>query len=75
MCDKALLENGRTLKSLSDCYKNQELCNKTVELALEFVSECYKTQKMCDKVVDTHPPTIKFVPECVIEQFIDVFCI
>ena len=23
MCDKAILENGGTLKSVSDCYKNQ----------------------------------------------------
>ena len=43
MCDKATLENGGTLKSVPDCYKNQEMHNKAV---------------------DTHPPTIKFVPEC-----------
>ena len=27
MCDKAFIENGRTLKSVRYCYKNQEMCN------------------------------------------------
>ena len=48
MCGKAIVENGGTLKSVLDCYKNQEMCNKAVENyshALEFVLECYKTQK------------------------------
>ena len=42
------------LKSVPDCYKNQEMCNKDVDNyphALEFVPQCYKTQKMCDKEV------------------------
>ena len=53
MCDNAILENGGTLKLVPDCYKNQEMCTKTVENyphVLEFFSECYKTQKMCDKL-------------------------
>ena len=29
--DKAILENGRTLKSVPDCYKNQEMRNKAVD--------------------------------------------
>ena len=40
MCDKAVLENGRQLKSVPDCYKNQEMCNKAVDNyphILEFV--------------------------------------
>ena len=72
MCDKAILEFGRTLKSLPnrllqivpDCYKNQEMCNKAVDNyphALQFVPECYETQKMWDKAVDVHPSTTKFV--------------
>ena len=39
MCDKAILENGGTLKSVPDCYKKQEMCNKVVANyphALEF---------------------------------------
>ena len=47
MCDKAILENSRTLKSVPDCYKNQQMCDKTVDNyshALEFAPECYKTQ-------------------------------
>ena len=31
MCDKAILGNGGTLKSVSDCYKNQEMYNKAVD--------------------------------------------
>ena len=31
ICDKANLENGRTLKSVPDYYKNQEMCNKAVD--------------------------------------------
>ena len=52
MSDKAIPGNGGTLKSVSDYYKNQEICNKAVNNyphALEFVPECYKTQNMCDK--------------------------
>ena len=46
MCDKAILENTKTLKSVPDCYKNQEMCNKAIDScshALEFVPECYRT--------------------------------
>ena len=31
MCDKTILENGGTLKSVPDCYKNQEMCNEAVD--------------------------------------------
>ena len=40
--DKAILENGGTLKSVSYSYKNQEMCNKEIYIypnALEFVPE------------------------------------
>ena len=52
MCHKAILKNGGTLESVSDCYKNQEICNKAADNyphALEFVREYYKTQEICDK--------------------------
>ena len=71
MRDKAILENGGTLKSVPDCYKNQEMCNKAANNyphALELALEWYKTQKICDKVVDTYPSTIKFVLECFMTQ-------
>ena len=48
MCDKAILETGTTLKSVSDCCKNQEMCNKAVNNylhALGFVSNCYIDSK------------------------------
>ena len=49
---KLLYTNDGTLKSVPDCYKNQETCNKTVENyphALEFFPECYRTHKICNK--------------------------
>ena len=67
MCDKAILENGGTLNSVPDCYKNQEISNKAVNdypHALEFVSEYYKSQNMCNQAVDTYHYTIKFVSKC-----------
>ena len=54
-CDKAVLENGGTLTSIPDCYKNQEMCNNRVDNyphALEFVPDCFMTQDMCDKAVN-----------------------
>ena len=65
--DKAILENGGTLKSVPDRYKNQEMYNNAVDNyphALEFVPECFMTQEMCDKAVNTHSSTIELVPEC-----------
>ena len=47
--EKAILENGRILKPVPDCYKNKEICNKAVDNyphALEFAPGCYKTQRM-----------------------------
>ena len=41
MCNKAILENGGTLKSVPGCYRNQEMRNKAVDNsphALEFVA-------------------------------------
>ena len=52
MCDKTILKNSGTLKSFPECYKNQEMRNKTDDnylYALECVSGWYKTRKMCDK--------------------------
>ena len=44
MCNKAILGNRGTLKSIADCYKNHEICNKVIDNychALEFVPESY----------------------------------
>ena len=43
MCDKTVLENHGTWKSVPQCYKNQEMCNKVVDNyphSLKFVPEC-----------------------------------
>ena len=64
---KLVLEHSRTLDSVLDWYKNEEMCDETADNypdALEFVPGWFKTQKMCDKVVNTHPFLIKVLPKC-----------
>ena len=42
ICDKAILENGGTLKFIPDCYKNKKMCDKAVESyphVIEFISD------------------------------------
>ena len=34
-CDRVILKNGATLKSASNCYKNQGMCNKAVDNYLD----------------------------------------
>ena len=49
MCNKAILENGGTLKSVPDCYKSQQMCDKAADNyhhALKFVPNCYMTHFM-----------------------------
>ena len=53
-CDKAILENGGTLKSVPDCFKDQQLCDKAVD---------NYSHTLGDKVADTHPSTIQLVLE------------
>ena len=31
MCDKVILENGRTLMVVLNCYKNERMCNEGVD--------------------------------------------
>ena len=31
MCDKAVVENGGTLKFVPDSYKNQNMCNQSAD--------------------------------------------
>ena len=55
MCDEATLKKIRTLKSVSDCYQNQEMCTKVIDSyphALEFVPKYPMAQEMCDKAVN-----------------------
>ena len=64
MCNRATLENGRTLESVPNQYKTQQMWNKAVNNyahALKPVLDWYKTQGMCIKAVDNNPSTIKYV--------------
>ena len=52
ICDRSILENGGTLKSVPYCYKKQEMYNNTVDNylhALEFVSGCFMAQECVTK--------------------------
>ena len=64
MCNRATLENGRTLESVPNQYKTQQMWNKAVNNyahALKPVPDWYKTQEMCIKAVDNNPSTVKYV--------------
>ena len=50
-----VIENGEMLDSVSDCCKNQQMCDKAVNThpsTIQFVPECYKTQEISDKTVN-----------------------
>ena len=71
MCNKATSENGGTLNSAPDSYKNQAMSNNVVDRylhLLKFFSEYFMPQKMCDKAVNTYLSTIGFVPQCFMTQ-------
>ena len=67
MCDEVvILQNGGILMLILDCYKDQNMCNKTLDNydhALGSVCDCSKTQNICDKVVSTYPSLIQLVPD------------
>ena len=49
MCDKVILESGRTLMFVPDCYKITKMRNKINDNyahVLEFVPDCYQTYKL-----------------------------
>ena len=82
MCNKAILENGGTLESVPDCYKNQEMCNKAVDnypYTSKFVPNCYKTQKrvimLSILILLQYNLFLNVIrlKKCVIKQFIDVY--
>ena len=68
------------LESVSDCYKNQQMCDEAIDnypYVLKFVPDCYMMQKMCDKAVNTYHSTKQFLDairltKCVIKLLIDV---
>ena len=61
-----ILENGGTLKSFPDSYKNKQMCSKAFDNSAhisEFVFDCHENQKICNKTLNTYPSAIQFVPE------------
>ena len=65
MRDKVIIENGGTLRFVSDCYKDKKKkCDNAYDNyahTLRIVSECYKTYKMCNKAVSTYLSATQFV--------------
>lgn len=67
MCDKYILENVKTFKSVPNWYKNQKLCNQAVDSyahALKFILECYKSHKKCDNAANRFIFIFDSVPNC-----------
>ena len=62
---------------ISDHFKTQEMCNKTVEVdtwELKDVPNHFKTQEMCNKAVGYYLFSLQFVPDWfVTQQQIDVW--
>ena len=66
MCDQSILENGGTLESVLDCYKNQEMRNKAVNrcfFVFNSISVQYKTEEKCDRVVFEDLFSMRYVPD------------
>ena len=63
MYDKAILENGGTLKFGLTATKIKKCVIKQLILPSLFLNSI-RLKTMCNKAVDTYPSTIKFVPEC-----------
>ena len=55
MCNEAVVENGGASKFVPDNYKNQKMCNQTVNNYADALEYVFKTQEMFDKAVDTCP--------------------
>ena len=64
MCNKAILENGATLKSVPDCYKmyTNTAFNKYF-LAFFYIPDWYKIQEMCAKIISQDPFLMGYVPD------------
>ena len=71
---KDIFENGGTLQSVPNCYKNQQICDINQQIldnylqVLKCVAKCYKAQKTCDEAVDKCP----FVFDSVPDQYIKI---
>ena len=67
MCNKAILENGGPLESVTNQYKTQEMFGKATDNyapVLKFVLDHYKTRPICIETFKNYPSTIPFVPKC-----------
>ena len=57
ICNKAILENGETFKSVPVCYKNKKMCHKAVDNHLstaKYVPDPHRTEEMCYKAVNRY---------------------
>ena len=68
MCNKAILENGRTLESVPDRYKTQEMCDKAVDNYADAFALIAIRLKICvikpSILILLQSFSNSFVPEC-----------
>ena len=72
--EKVVKENGGMLGLITDCYKDQRMCDKAVDTyptAMQVVPEYCKSGKMCNKAVDTHTFIIYSVADKYMTQIYD----
>ena len=53
MCNKSVITSPSAIKSVSKCYKTQEMCDKAVDTChflFDFVPDRYKTKKWMIKL-------------------------
>ena len=65
------------LLNAHNCFKTQEVCNKTVEddpRMLQFIIDCCETQQKCEKAVDSYLSPLECVLDCFVtlEMFEDL---
>ena len=59
------------VRSVSDQYKIQQMCDKAIlenGETLESVPDCNKNQELCNKVVNNYPHALKCIPNCYITK-------
>ena len=72
MCNKAVDTDPSTIKFVSECHKNQEMCNRAVTrrfFVFDSIPYQYKTQEICDIVLSEDPFLIVYCPDITQKMF------
>ena len=71
MFDKAVDTHPPIIKYITECCKNQEMCNKAVHrcfFVFDSIPDQYKTHEICDIVVSVYPFSTVYCPDKYITQ-------